>query len=74
MCKECKWYQACPMKTFYEQGKLDEKWIDLYCKGDWDNCVRYRMEERGQFHSDFMLPDGIISEKLLEKKKPIHGE
>jgi len=74
MLKECKWYQACPMKTFYEQGKLDKKWIDMYCKGDWDNCVRYMMEERGRFHPDFMLPDGTISEELLEKKKPIHGE
>lgn len=52
------------MKTFYEEGKLDKKWIDLYCKGDWDNCVRYRMEETGQFHSDNMMPDGSIDETL----------
>ena len=60
MRKECKWYPVCPMKRFYEQGKLDEKWIKLYCKGDWEICVRYQMEERGEPHSDLMLPDGTL--------------
>jgi uracil-DNA glycosylase len=62
--KECKWYQVCPMKAFYEEGKLDKKWIDLYCKGDWTNCVRYHMEETGQPHPDFMLPDGTLYDDL----------
>ncbi|HUX55391.1 MAG TPA: hypothetical protein VMV77_00330 [Bacteroidales bacterium] len=52
------------MKKFYEQGKLDKKWIELYCKGDWDNCVRYHMEEKGQYHPDYMRPDGKISKRL----------
>ena len=62
--KECKWYQVCPMKKFYEQGKLDKKWIELYCKGDWDNCVRYHMEENGKSHPDNMMPDGSIDYSL----------
>jgi len=62
--KECKWYQVCPMKTYYEQGKLEKKWIDMYCKGDWTNCVRYLMEETGQPHPDFMLPDGTLYDDL----------
>ncbi|MBN1927879.1 MAG: uracil-DNA glycosylase [Prolixibacteraceae bacterium] len=61
---ECKWHPVCPMKYFYEQGKLDRKWIDLYCKGNWKSCVRYQMEERGQYHPDNMLPDGNIDESL----------
>jgi hypothetical protein len=64
MFKECKWYQVCPMKTYYEQGRLDKKWIDMYCKGDWDSCIRYAMEESGQPHPDNMLPDGSIDETL----------
>jgi len=52
------------MKRFYEEGNLDKKWIELYCKGDWKNCLRYQMEERGEFHPDLMLPDGSIEEKL----------
>jgi uracil-DNA glycosylase len=56
----CKWYPVCPMKRFFEKGRLDKKWIELYCKGDWESCVRYRMEENGQFHPDNMLPDGNI--------------
>ncbi|PIU64991.1 MAG: uracil-DNA glycosylase [Armatimonadetes bacterium CG07_land_8_20_14_0_80_40_9] len=61
---ECKWFQVCPMKIFYEQKRLDKRWIELYCKGDWKSCVRYNMEERGEPHSDYMLPDGTIDKKL----------
>ena len=52
------------MKIFYEQKRLDKKWIELYCRGDWKSCVRYNMEERGELHSDYMLPDGTIDKKL----------
>jgi uracil-DNA glycosylase len=58
--KECKWYPVCPMKKFYEDGILERKWIELYCKGDWKSCKRYQMEEDGRFHPDEMLPDGSI--------------
>ncbi len=57
--KECKWYSACPIKYFTEKGLLDKKWVDMYCRGDWENCVRYKMEESGEYHSDYMLPDGV---------------
>ncbi len=63
--KECKWHQVCPMKYFYEQGKLDKKWIEQYCKGEWESCIRYQMEARGQYHPDNMLPDGSIDERLM---------
>ena len=61
---DCKWFPVCPMKKFYEEGKLDKKWIDLYCKGDWESCVRYQMEERGKLHPDWMLPDGNVDKEL----------
>lgn len=60
----CKWYQVCPMKYYYEKGELDEKWINDYCKGDWKSCVRYQMEENGEYHPDNMLPDGSIDSSL----------
>ena len=62
--RDCKWYPTCPMKGFYEEGKLDEKWIELYCKGDWESCIRYQMEERGEPHPDWMLQDGSTDERL----------
>jgi phosphatidylserine decarboxylase len=62
--KECKWYPVCPMKEFYEQGKLDKSWIELYCKGAWLNCIRYQMEENGEAHPDNMMPDGSINDNL----------
>ena len=67
LSKNCKWHLSCPMKRFYEEGKLDGKWIELYCKGDWERCIRYQMEENGEPHLDWMLPDGTIDEKLLSK-------
>jgi hypothetical protein len=27
----CKWYNICPMKRYFKEGKLDKKWIDEYC-------------------------------------------
>ena len=66
---DCKWYPVCPMKTFYEKGNLDKKWIELYCKGDWESCVRYRMEENGEYHPDWMLPDGTFNEELKDRSK-----
>ena len=64
LSEECKWYPVCPMKRYYEKGYLDRKWVELYCKGDWELCVRYQMEEKGDPHPDYMLPDGTIDEKL----------
>lgn len=61
---ECKWFSSCPMKRFYRQGRLEKKWIELYCKGDWKSCVRYELEEKGEPHPDFMLPDGSLDENL----------
>jgi uracil-DNA glycosylase family 4 len=63
---DCKWFLACPMKKFYEEGRMDKKWIELYCKGDWKSCVRYHMEERGEPHPDWMLPDGSLDERLRD--------
>ncbi|MBN2362824.1 uracil-DNA glycosylase [candidate division WOR-3 bacterium] len=60
----CRWYNVCPMKRFFEKGKLEAKWIKSYCKGNWRNCVRFRMEEKGEYHPDSMLPDGSTDENL----------
>ncbi len=64
MSRTCKWYSLCPMKRFYEQGRLDRSWIDRYCKGDWTSCKRYQAEARGEPHPDNMLPDGSIDASL----------
>ncbi len=60
----CKWFLVCPMKRYHEEGRLDKKWIDNYCKGDWKRCKRYQMEENGEYHPDNMLPDGTIDSNL----------
>jgi uracil-DNA glycosylase family 4 len=61
---DCKWYPVCPIKMFYEEGKLERKWIELFCKGDWESCIRYQMEENSVPHPDNMLPDDNINKKL----------
>jgi len=60
----CRWYPICPMKRYFEAGRLDGSWIALYCKGYWQSCIRYQMEERGEYHPDWMLPDGSIDDSL----------
>ncbi|OYT27554.1 MAG: uracil-DNA glycosylase [Candidatus Altiarchaeales archaeon ex4484_96] len=62
--KVCRWYPLCPMKRFFEEGGLDEKWVKKYCMGDYVDCVRYHMEKEGISHPDNMLPDGSIDESL----------
>jgi len=52
------------MKRYYEQGELEKKWIENFCKGDYQSCVRYQMEEKRQPHPDRMLPDGSIDKPL----------
>jgi len=62
----CKWCNICPLRRFEEEGKLDSKWAERYCRSDdnWKNCKRYQLEEQGIFHPDNMLPDGEIDETL----------
>ncbi len=52
------------MKRFYEEGKLERKWIEEYCMGYWTRCVRCKLEEAGIPHPDNMLPNGDIMESL----------
>jgi len=60
----CHWYNICPIKHFVDQNKLDRKWVENYCLIGNKKCVRYNLEESGQFHPDNMLPDGTIMEDL----------
>ena len=60
----CKWFDVCPLKRFYERGKLDKKWVEDYCWDDYLKCVRYKMEEEGRYHADNMMPDGTINGRL----------
>lgn len=62
--KICNWFYACPLKRFYEQGRIDKKWIENYCKGDYSLCVRRKLEDEGVYHPDNMMPDGKIDESL----------
>lgn len=62
--KVCIWFSACPLRRFYEEGKVDKEWIEAYCWGDFSRCVRKKMEEEGVYHPDTMLPDGTIDGRL----------
>jgi len=56
----CRWYHCCPMKRFTEQGKLERCWIENYCLVGNRDCIRFQMEEKGEYHPDNMLPNGEI--------------
>lgn len=62
--RECGWFPLCPMKRYYDRGALEYRWIEEYCRGEWTRCARFRMEERGEYHPDCMLPDGSLDPGL----------
>ena len=63
--KVCKWYKVCPIKIYVETDKLDRKWIEDYCLIGNKNCVRYQLEEDGDYHPDNLLPNGDFKEDLF---------
>ena len=60
----CKWFNVCPLKVFYEEGKLEKKWVEAYCLANNPDCARRKLEEEGVYHPDNMLPDGTIDSSL----------
>ena len=60
----CTWYYACPIKEYTDTGRLERYWIEEYCLVSNKACLRYQMEERGEYHPGNMLPDGVIREDL----------
>lgn len=62
----CQWFHLCPIKKFYDTGKLSKTWIDKYCKGDWESCTRFQKEKHFIPHPDNMLPDGNIDQNLKD--------
>jgi hypothetical protein len=65
---ECKWYVCCPMKEYYEKGLLEAHWVHEYCFGKFNECSRYYLEEKGEWHPNWMLPDGSLDERLRDAK------
>jgi len=58
--KPCKWYYACPIKKYTEKGKLERCGIENYCLVNNNTCIRYQMQEKGKYHPDNMLPNGVL--------------
>jgi hypothetical protein len=65
----CKWYNICPLRGFERKGKIDKSWSRSYCEtiGNWRNCKRYQLEEKGIYHPDNMMPDGAIDESIFAR-------
>ena len=62
--KTCRWFEVCPLKRFYQQGKIDKRWIEDYCLADNPECLRRILEEKGVYHADNLMPDGTINRSL----------
>lgn len=62
--KECKWFRVWPIRRFDEQGLIDRSYVMDYCRGNWEKCKRYQLEEKNIPHPDHMLPDGSLNESL----------
>ena len=64
LMRTCPWYSRCPMGQWYDRGVIPRPWIDRYCRGLWNTCIRYRLLERGDTPPKWMLPDGTGDEGL----------
>lgn len=62
--RPCKWYDSCPIVRYAKEGRLDRYWMENYCLISNKNCIRYQMEEKGEYHPDNMLPNGKVGEDL----------
>lgn len=47
---QCKWFMICPMKLYWEQGRIDSKWMGNYYFRNGKNYIRYEKEEKGIYH------------------------
>ncbi|MFW6149506.1 MAG: uracil-DNA glycosylase [Atribacterota bacterium] len=63
----CHWFSVCPIRRYTEQNLIDKKWVEKYCKSEYWRCVRRKMQEKGQYHPDNMMPDGTIDRRLLDE-------
>lgn len=64
----CRWYdETSAIKSAYDAGLIDKKWIEEYCWNKGKNFVRKkRFEEEGYISPDYVLPDGKEDSKLRE--------
>jgi hypothetical protein len=62
----CKWYKICPLRSLEEKDLITDKWKKEYCKtkSNWENCVRFQTEEKGEIHPDNLMPDGTIIQQI----------
>ncbi len=58
MSPRCKWFDVCPLRRFEREGIIDNFYRKKYCEGEFEKCERYKAEEKGIPHSDYLLPDG----------------
>jgi len=49
-----------PVERDYDRGVPGYRWIDEYRRFEWRRCARFRMEERGEYHPDWMPPEGSL--------------
>ena len=52
------------MIRFYEEGRLEKRWIEEYCLVANPECTRKQLDKAGIYHPDNMLPDGSVRKEL----------
>ena len=58
MKKDCEFMEKCPIYGKFSFEGLENVFIALYCKGDFDNCERKKLKISGQEVPEKLLPNG----------------
>jgi len=41
---DCAWFKRCPERRRLQEVSMDNEWLELYCKGDWESCPYFAVE------------------------------
>lgn len=64
--KDCRWNDTCPVGRRTQRGEISPYWTENYCLINNNDCIRFQLEKKGEYHSDIMLPDGSEYKRSMD--------
>ena len=58
MEKTCEHMAKCPIYTLFRSKSTKDVFITLYCQGQYQNCERKKLKDKGETVPEHLLPNG----------------